>query len=191
MARMRARSSSSYPTRNDRGMNSIDPRPNSLSTPASAISSCGAAWFDGTPRPSCATWSSSCDEVNPTAPSRRACRSRSCMAATSSSVAVRSDASSPMTWRRSAQCPTLAPTFTPTRPVRLSRKSATDPPAKSTPDASASADMPSTRLSMSSSHSRSSGRDGASVNPQLPVSSVVTPCHDAGDAVGSQWSWAS
>ena len=29
-----------------RGMNSIDPRPNSFSTPASAISSSGAAWFD-------------------------------------------------------------------------------------------------------------------------------------------------
>ena len=36
---------------------------------ASATSSSGAAWFDGTPRPSCATCSSSCDEVNPIAPS--------------------------------------------------------------------------------------------------------------------------
>ncbi len=51
--------------------------------------------------------------------------------------------------------------------------------------------MPSTRLSMESSQPRSSGRLGASVKPQLPVSSVVTPCHEAGDAVGSQSSWAS
>ena len=47
--------------------------------------------------------------------------------------------------------------------------------------------MPSTRLSIERSQPRSSGRLGASVKPQLPVSSVVTPCHDAGDAVGSQF----
>ena len=113
------------------------------------------------------------------------------MAMTSSSVAVRSDASSPITWRRRAQWPTLAPMLTATRPSRLARKSPTEPPWKSTPAARASADMPSTRLSINRSHSRSSGFEGASVNPQLPVRSVVTPCHDAGDAVGSQWSWAS
>ena len=37
----------------------------------------------------------------------------------------------------------------------------------------------------------SSGFDGASVKPQLPVTTVVTPCHDDGDADGSKWSWAS
>ena len=58
-------------------MNSIEPRPNSPSTPASATSSSGAAWFDGTPRPSCATCSSSCDDVNPIAPSRIAARTSS------------------------------------------------------------------------------------------------------------------
>jgi hypothetical protein len=79
------------------GMNSIEPRPNSLSTPASATELSGAAWFDGTPRPSCATCSSSCELVNPMAPSRMAARTSSCIAATSSSVAVRSDASSPIT----------------------------------------------------------------------------------------------
>ncbi len=46
--------------------------------------------------------------------------------------------------------------------------------------------MPSTRDNMSISHSTSSGLLGASVKPQLPVIRVVTPCHDAGDAVGSQ-----
>ena len=60
-----------------------------------------------------------------------------------------------------------------------------------TASASASADMPSTRLNICDSHGRSSGLDGASVNPQLPMSTVVTPCHDDGDAVGSQCSCAS
>ena len=35
------------------------------------------------------------------------------------------------------------------------------------------------------------GRLGASVKPQFPVSRVVTPCHEAGDAVGSQCNCAS
>ena len=65
------------------------------------------------------------------------------------------------------------------------------PPRKVTPAASASADMPSTRLSIERSQPRSSGRLGASVKPQLPVSRVVTPCHEAGEAVGSQFSCAS
>ena len=51
---------------------------------------------------------------------------------------------------------------------------------------SASADMPSTLASIRTSQSRSPGLDGASVKPQLPVSTVVTPCHDDGDAVGSK-----
>src|SRR2546425_361344 len=55
----------------------------------------------------------------------------------------------------------------------------------------ASALMPSTRDNMSSSHSISSSLLGASEKPQLPVITVVTPCHDAGEAVGSQCNCAS
>ena len=51
--------------------------------------------------------------------------------------------------------------------------------------------MPSTRLSISHSQVTSAGRAGNSENPQFPVMTVVTPCHDDGDAVGSKWSWAS
>ncbi len=86
--------------------------------------------------------------------------------------------------RRTAQWPTFAPMFTPSRPSNPARKSASEPPRKVTPAASASALMPSTRESMSISHSRSCGVLGASVNPQLPVIKVVTPCHDAGAGSG-------
>jgi len=44
---------------------------------------------------------------------------------------------------------------------------------------------------MLSSHGRSAGFEGAKVNPQLPVKTVVTPCHDDGDAVGSKNNCAS
>ena len=81
--------------------------------------------------------------------------------------------------------------FTPMRPSRLPTKSPSEPPSKSTASASASADIPSTRESIWRSQGTSSGFDGANVKPQLPVMSVVTPCHDAGEAVGSQCSCAS
>jgi len=51
--------------------------------------------------------------------------------------------------------------------------------------------MPSTLASIFNSHAKSSGWAGANVNPQLPVITVVTPCHDDGDAVGSKWSCVS
>ncbi len=37
----------------------------------------------------------------------------------------------------------------------------------------------------------SSGFDGASVKPQLPVTTVVTPWADDGEAEDSKWSWPS
>ena len=49
------------------------------------------------------------------------------------SVAARSDASSPITYRRTAQCPTFAPTFTPSRPSSPPRNSPSVPPRKATP----------------------------------------------------------
>ena len=39
--------------------------------------------------------------------------------------------------------------------------------------------------------SRCSGRHGATVKPQLPMTTVVTPCHGDGLADGSQKSWQS
>jgi hypothetical protein len=51
--------------------------------------------------------------------------------------------------------------------------------------------MPSTRDSICSSQGTSSGLAGAKVNPQFPVKTVVVPCHEEGDAVGSKCSCAS
>ena len=70
-------------------------------------------------------------------------------------------------------------------------KSFMPPPVKPTPAASVAGAIPSTRLSMSHSHETSSGRAGNSEKPQFPVMTVVTPCHDDGDAVGSKCSCAS
>ena len=66
-----------------------------------------------------------------------------------------------------------------------------EPPANVTPARSASSDIPSTRDSILQSQPTSSGEAGATENPQLPRTTVVTPCQLAGDAVGSKWSWAS
>ena len=54
-----------------------------------------------------------------------------------------------MTKRRTAECPTWSPTFTPSPPPsRLAANSAYPPPAKVAPTASVSGGMPSTRLSI-------------------------------------------
>ncbi len=39
--------------------------------------------------------------------------------------------------------------------------------------------------------SRSASRHGARVNPQLPMTTVVTPCQEEQEANGSHVSWAS
>ena len=39
--------------------------------------------------------------------------------------------------------------------------------------------------------SRSSARHGASVKPQLPITTVVTPCHEEQEARLSHVIWAS
>ena len=50
----------------------------------------------------------------------------------------------------------------------------------------ASRDMPSTYSSIFIRVRRSSGPQGAMVKPQLPVTMVVTPCHEVHDALGSR-----
>ncbi len=87
-------------------MISMTPWSNSPRTADSATTSSAAARFDGTGRPSCAWCTAICDVENPIAPSRIAVRTRSAMAAISSSVAARSWAASPITARRTAEWPT-------------------------------------------------------------------------------------
>ena len=59
-----------------------------------------------------------------------------------------------------------------------------EPPGKSTPASSVSTCIPSTRARERRIHSMSTVRLGARLKPQLPVTTVVTPCQLAGEAVG-------
>jgi hypothetical protein len=65
------------------------------------------------------------------------------------------------------------------------------------PARSASIDMPSTCVRLRIVRSRSAGRHGAIVKPQLPITAVVTPSAVDGEQVGSQvicaskWVWLS
>ena len=62
---------------------------------------------------------------------------------------------------------------------------------QSMPARSASIDMPSTWVRLRIVSSRSAGRHGAIVKPQLPITAVVTPSAGEGESVGSQVIWAS
>ena len=59
------------------------------------------------------------------------------------------------------------------------------------PSASAVPGMSSTPSMSWISHSRSEARAGAKPTPQLPITTVVTPCHPDGETSGSQVAWPS
>jgi hypothetical protein len=59
------------------------------------------------------------------------------------------------------------------------------------PASKASSGMPSTFSRVRMMVARSAGLVGAIPNPQLPVTTVVTPCHDEGVRSRSQRTWAS
>ena len=74
-----------------------------------------------------------------------------------------------------------APTLTP-MPLALERGEifGKRPPVPRKAARNVSSGMPSTKASRRSSVSRCSSRHGASVRPQLPMTTVVTPCHGDG-----------
>ena len=110
------------------------------------------------------------------------------MPATSSLVASRSVAASPITTRRSAECPTLKPAFTASRGSTASRYSAVVRQFHGTPSRSDSMGMPSTRDSIRMRYSPSVGSSdsGAMLKPQFPAITEVTPCRGDGLSVPSQ-----
>ena len=59
------------------------------------------------------------------------------------------------------------------------------------PSCSAVPGMSSTPSMSSMSQSWRSGCTGAKPTPQLPITAVVTPCHDDGVMQGSQETWPS
>ena len=60
-----------------------------------------------------------------------------------------------------------------------------------TPAVMAARDMSSARSMLRRTRSISDAAAGASVNPQLPITAVVTPCDDTEAQTGSQKIWAS
>ena len=110
--------------------------------------------------------------------------------ATSSSVAARS--SPPSTKSRSVEWPTKAPTLMRLASLsRASRYSGNVSKHQSMPSSRASIDMPSTFSNVRTIVSRCSGWVGATVKPQLPITTLVTPCQLDGVRSPSQRIWAS
>ncbi len=67
----------------------------------------------------------------------------------------------------------------------MSRYSGNDSYSQRNPAFNVSSRIPSTNDSVSIARSRSAARTGATPNPQLPCTTVVTPCHDDGLSVAS------
>ena len=110
------------------------------------------------------------------------------MASMSSAVAASFLAPrSPMTYARTAPWGIWVPTSTvQRRRSSASRYSRNVSHSHSIPSASAVPGMSSTPSMRPMSHSWRSGAAGANPTPQLPMTSVVTPCHDDGASSGSQ-----
>ncbi len=112
------------------------------------------------------------------------------MASTSSALAARS--SPPSTNSRSGVWPMKAPTLRRlARPSSAARYSGKVSKHQSMPASRASVDMPSTFSSVRTIVSRCSGRVGATPNPQLPMTTLVTPCQLDGVRSPSHRTWAS
>ena len=98
----------------------------------------------------------------------------------------------PSPTRRRVECPTRKPALTPTVAVQpgqpLAERTATSSPARPRGRPGA---CPRPGPACATGRRRGPGPAGASEKPQLPPTTVVTPCSGEGLAVGSQNSWAS
>ncbi len=163
------------------------PRRISPSTPTRAPSSAVSARRDGIGTPPSPLCCGAVEVAKPMAPDAIASATRRRIAVTSSGVALRRVASSPMTKVRTDEWPTKAATLG-TLPSRSSRARYSGKLSNSQrmPRRSTSRDMPSTWVRLRMVISRSAGRQGAMVKPQLPITTVVTPCAGDGVSAGSQ-----
>ena len=114
----------------------------------SATSSSADANRDGTAPPSKSLCVAAHDDENPRPPSAIDVPRRSRIDSTSSAVASRSDAASPITTRRIAECPTRNPVFGTRRPSRRSRYEPNEVQSQSHAAFRVAMGMPSTRASM-------------------------------------------
>ncbi len=87
-----------------------------------------------------------------------------------------------------ANTPTLSRLASPSIVARYSGKVSK---VQSMPSTRASKAMPSTFSRVRAMVSRCSGRVGAIPKPQLPTTTLVTPCQHEGVRSGSQRTWAS
>ena len=167
------------------------PRLNSPIARPSATRSSLAARRLGTGSPLVPAWVGELVVLQPQAPASIEARSRSCIVRVSSSVAARSHAACPIALRRSGLWPTSGIMFSP-RPMSMaSRYSPKVSHVHGSTEASERNGRSSTQQKVASIGSRCSGRSGASVRPQLPVSTVVTPCQMDEVQSRSQNGWAS
>ncbi len=168
------------------------PRPRSASGSASRISSSVVASRLGTGLPQAPAWAGWREDAKPIAPASRASATRRRISSISAEVASRSAASSPSTYSRSGVWPSMTATFSfGAARSTASRYSGKVSKVQGMPANSASTDMPSTFSSVRAIVSRPACRVGAMPNPQLPITTVVTPCHDEGVRSGSHSTCAS
>ena len=168
------------------------PVPTDPMTPTSSTTSSHDARRDATGRSSEVSWCSLRDVEKPMAPAWRDSASWRFMTRRSSSVDSCSKARSPMAQVRRAECPTLAAKLMPLgRRSTASRYCGKVSKLQSIPAARAAGSMSSARSRFRTTSARSSGRTGASVNPQFPITAVVTPCQHELLPVASQNTWAS
>ena len=153
------------------------PAPRSPIVPTSCATSSHDARRDATGRLSDVSWCSLRDVENPIAPARIESASCPRISFRSSSVASSVNARSPIAQVRSAEWPMLAAKLIPFgNRSTASRYSGNVSNVHSMPAASAAGSMSSARSRLRTTSGRSPGRTGASVNPQLPITAVVTPC---------------
>ncbi len=156
-------------------------------------SSSSAANVPGTGSPSTARCMIVRDVEKPSAPAAMPSFTIAAICAMSSGVAGSLRAPrSPITYARTAPCGTCVPTST----ARGMRSSASRYSGKLSqphwmPSDSAAPGMSSTPSINPMSHSWRSAATGANPTPQLPMTTVVTPCQHDGDSNASHVAWPS
>ena len=150
-------------------------------------SSSSAAKVPGTGSPEMARCASVRLVEKPRAPATTASRTMAAIASMSAGVAGSLLAPrSPMTYARTAPWGTWVPTSsTNDRRSRASRNSGKVSHSHTRPSLRAAPGMSSTPSISPINQSCRSGAAGANPTPQLPMTSVVTPCQHDGDSCGS------
>ena len=169
------------------------PPPDSASSVTSATTSLHAATREATGRSSAVRCLLLLDVEKPMAPAVRALLTSVVILSRSSAEAASSNARSPIAQVRRAECPMYAATLIAfgSRSTTSRYSSKCSHPQWEMPSARDTAGMSSARSRLRRTSSDRPGRVGARVNPQLPVTTVVTPCQHDDVPSGSQNIWAS